>query len=253
MADSSRFVELYGPSPTDPIPTGVRIGPAIYLPAILGEDLGSRQLAEGYEGQLRLALDNARTLLERAGAGLDNVGHVTIFMRDMDGHAVVNRVWPEYFPDPADRPPHIYVPAPLPDRVMVQLRVVALPGERRRVLVIPGLSHQDPMSMGVRIGNLVFSSRLFATEPHTQRRGSTPEEQTEIVFGNVRALLEQAGASPANLDQVTVYAPDRSCAPLVEASLDQLLSGSETRPRVDHLEVNLPGGGIRLTITATVR
>ena len=104
--------------------------------------------------------------------------------------------------------------------------------------------------MGVRIGGLVFSSRLFATEPHTQRRGSTPEEQTEIVFGNIRALLEQAGAPPASLEQVTVFAPDRSCAPLVESALDQLLGGGK-RPQVDFLEVNLPGGGIRLTITAS--
>jgi 2-iminobutanoate/2-iminopropanoate deaminase len=249
---ASPVVELYPESGLTPLPNGIDIDGALYFPAIQGVDPATGRLADGYEGQLRQALTNLKAAVDCAGASFDNVGHVTVFMRDMDGHPVLNKVWPDFFPNPDDRPPHKYVPAPLPDGVMVQIQSFALRGQRRDVLVIPGLAHQDPMSMGGRMANLVFSSRLFSTAPHTQERGSTPERQAEIVADNIKALLAQAGATTANLTPVTVFAPDPALFTVAESAFDHLLEADRDRVRLNLLEVNLPGGGIRMEIMAAL-
>jgi 2-iminobutanoate/2-iminopropanoate deaminase len=250
MAAREPVVELYDGLIGTRAPGGVEIGDTVYIPGVLGADPESGRLVEGYEGQLRQAFANLRALLEQADLSLDNVGHVTVFLRDMDGHAVLNRVWPEVFPDPADRPPHKYVPAPMPDGVMIQVQAFAVRGQRRTVLEIPGLSHQDPMSMGGVIHGQLYSSRLFATMPHTGERGQTPQRQAEIVCANVRTLLEQAGLTTADLTAVTAFVPDASLFPVVELAFDELLRANRQATRLNLLEVSLPGGGIRLEIMA---
>lgn len=249
---ASPVVELYPESGLTPLPNGVNIDGVLYFPAIQGVDPATGRLPDGYEGQLRQALTNLRTAVEHAGASFDNVGHVTVFLRDMDGHPVLNKVWPDFFSEPDDRPPHKYVPAPLPDGVMVQFQAFAVRGQRRIVLVIPGLAHQDPMSMGGRMANLVFSSRLFATVPHTGERGTTPERQAEIVADNIKALLAQAGATTVNLTAVTAFVPESGLFPVVESAFDNLLQADRERVRLNLLEVNLPGGGVRMEIMAAL-
>ena len=63
-----------------------------------------------------------------------------------------------------------------------------------------------PLSAAVRAGDFVFVSGQLALKPGDKElSGGTIEEQTEQVFANLRAILEEAGTSLDNLVKTTVF------------------------------------------------
>ena len=66
-----------------------------------------------------------------------------------------------------------------------------------------------PYSQAIRAGDLVFVSGQLALEPGSHEIvGETIEEQTELVFRNLRAILEEAGSSLGRIVKTTVYLTD---------------------------------------------
>ena len=66
-----------------------------------------------------------------------------------------------------------------------------------------------PYSQAIRAGDLVFVSGQLALRPgHTEFAGDTIEEQTEQVFANLRAILEEAGSGLDRLVKTTVFLVD---------------------------------------------
>lgn len=63
-----------------------------------------------------------------------------------------------------------------------------------------------PYSQAIKAGGFVFVSGQLALEPgHTEMRGDTIGEQTEQVFANLRAILEEAGSDLDRLVKTTVF------------------------------------------------
>jgi 2-iminobutanoate/2-iminopropanoate deaminase len=63
-----------------------------------------------------------------------------------------------------------------------------------------------PYSQAIRVGDLVFVSGQLALRPGDKDlSGGTIEEQTEQVLANLRAILEEAGSSLAQLVKTTVF------------------------------------------------
>ena len=63
-----------------------------------------------------------------------------------------------------------------------------------------------PYSQAIRAGDLVFVSGQLALKPGDKAlTGGTIEEQTEQVFANLRAILEEAGSSLDRLVKTTVF------------------------------------------------
>jgi 2-iminobutanoate/2-iminopropanoate deaminase len=66
-----------------------------------------------------------------------------------------------------------------------------------------------PYSQAIRAGGLVFVSGQLALRPGAHEiTGETIEEQTEQVFVNLRAILEEAGSGLDRLVKTTVYLAD---------------------------------------------
>jgi 2-iminobutanoate/2-iminopropanoate deaminase len=66
-----------------------------------------------------------------------------------------------------------------------------------------------PYSQGIRVGNLVFTAGQIALDPGTQQvvaPGIT--EQTTQVLENLKAILEAAGSSLAQVVKATVFLKD---------------------------------------------
>ena len=72
-------------------------------------------------------------------------------------------------------------------------------------LEIPGYTHTNPVPLGCKIGNILYSSSIFGIDPATGKRAPTGEEQVVHSFNNLRALLHEAGGSPRNVIFLTVY------------------------------------------------
>jgi 2-iminobutanoate/2-iminopropanoate deaminase len=63
-----------------------------------------------------------------------------------------------------------------------------------------------PYSQAIKAGGFVFVSGQLALEPgHTELRGGSIQEQTELIFSNLRAILEEAGTSLDRLVKTTVF------------------------------------------------
>ncbi|MFL5920510.1 MAG: RidA family protein [Gaiellaceae bacterium] len=68
-----------------------------------------------------------------------------------------------------------------------------------------------PYSQAIRVDGLVFVSGQLALRPdHAEIVGDSIAEQTEQVFANLRAILEEAGSSLDRLVKTTVYLADLS-------------------------------------------
>ena len=66
-----------------------------------------------------------------------------------------------------------------------------------------------PYSQAIRCGDLVFVSGQLALRPgHSEFAGDTIEEQTEQIFANLRAILEEAGSGLERLVKTTVFLVD---------------------------------------------
>jgi 2-iminobutanoate/2-iminopropanoate deaminase len=66
-----------------------------------------------------------------------------------------------------------------------------------------------PYSQGVRVGNLIFTAGQIPLDPATQQVvASGIAEQTTRVLENLKAILEEAGTSLANVIKTTVFLKD---------------------------------------------
>jgi 2-iminobutanoate/2-iminopropanoate deaminase len=79
---------------------------------------------------------------------------------------------------------------------------------KRQSLEIPGVRHGAPIPMGARIGNLLFSSGVMGKDPATDALPDDPARQAELMFQNVRTLLELAGGDLGDVARFTVYLKD---------------------------------------------
>ncbi|MEX0785223.1 MAG: RidA family protein [Dehalococcoidia bacterium] len=85
-----------------PFSDAVRTGNLLFLSGQVGVRDG--KLVDGIEEQTRATLDNIKAVLECAGATLEDVVKVTVFITDMALWPKMNEVYAQYFPnDPPAR------------------------------------------------------------------------------------------------------------------------------------------------------
>ncbi len=109
-----------------PVPTVTQIGDMFFSSAIGGMDLQTGEFSDDPETQIANAFANMRAALRAAGAGLEDVGKVTLFLRDRSMRDVVNRYWLEAFPDEHSRPVRHAAGAPGAAEMVIQLEFIAV-------------------------------------------------------------------------------------------------------------------------------
>lgn len=113
---------------------------------------------------------------------------------------------------------------------------------KRQVLEIPGISHAAPIPMAVKMGNLLFSSAIMGEDPETHSLPPEPERQAELVFSNIRTLLDKAGGTPDNIARMTIFLKDLSYRDLVNEQWLKMFPNEDDRPARHALQVDLPRG-----------
>ena len=109
-----------------PVPTVTRMGDLYFSAAISGMDLETGKFSEDAETQIAHAFKNMRLSLEAAGAGLEDVGKVTVLLRDRSQRDILNRYWLDAFPDENSRPVRHAHGAPAAEEMAVQLEFIAV-------------------------------------------------------------------------------------------------------------------------------
>lgn len=113
---------------------------------------------------------------------------------------------------------------------------------KRQTLEVPGVTHGAPIPMGVRLGSLVFSSGVMGKDPATDSLPADPARQAELMFQNMRTLLEQAGATLGDVAHVTVYVKDNAYREHLNREWLKAFPDVHDRPARHTLTWDLPGG-----------
>ena len=79
----------------------VRVGNTIWVSGQIPLDPATKEIMPGdIEAQVRRVFENLKAIVMAAGARLDDVVKVTIFLTDLAHFALVNKVMAEYFREP---------------------------------------------------------------------------------------------------------------------------------------------------------
>lgn len=110
-----------------PIPAASRVGDLVATGGIHGMNAETGTLPDEVEAQVRNMFSNLQRILEAAGAGLDGVVRMTVFVKDKSLRDQVNDVWTEVFPDEGSRPArHTVQNENLPGNMLVQCDALAV-------------------------------------------------------------------------------------------------------------------------------
>ncbi len=79
----------------------VRIGDVVYLSGQIPLDPATMELVDGgMETQIRRVFDNLKAVAAAAGASLDEIAKLNVFLTDLSHFPLVNQVMAEYFSEP---------------------------------------------------------------------------------------------------------------------------------------------------------
>jgi 2-iminobutanoate/2-iminopropanoate deaminase len=91
------------PQPAGPYAQAVRAGDLLFVSAQLPFDpVTGTLIRAGIRGQTKRVMENIKAVVEAAGAKMDQVVRVTIFLKDLNDFTQVNEVYVEFFP--GDKP-----------------------------------------------------------------------------------------------------------------------------------------------------
>jgi 2-aminomuconate deaminase len=127
------------PTPVGAYPHARRVGDLLFLSGIgprdpaTNEIAGNEYFADGrvrkydIEAQTRAVFANVRAVLEASGARWEDLADVTVYLTDMArDFAAYNRIWAEFFPDPASAPCRTTLGIDaLPTPIAIELKCVA--------------------------------------------------------------------------------------------------------------------------------
>ncbi|MGN6521353.1 MAG: RidA family protein [Dokdonella sp.] len=127
------------PAPVGAYPHARRVGDLLFLSGVGPRTPGSnvipgnvhdadgKLLAYDIEAQCRQVFANVRAVLEASGARWEDLVDVTVFLTDMArDFAAYNRVYAEYFPDPATAPCRTTLGiTALPTPIAIELKCIA--------------------------------------------------------------------------------------------------------------------------------
>ena len=95
-----RGIEAFGKkNPNLPFHPAVRAGDFIFVSGQVAKDENGDMCAGNIEEQCRWTVESIRRALADAGAGLEHVVKVTVYLEDARDFGRYNRVFAEYFPD----------------------------------------------------------------------------------------------------------------------------------------------------------
>lgn len=102
----------------------VRAGDCVYLSGQIPLDPASGKIVDGGIAEhVRQVFENLKALAEEAGASLDDVVKLTVYLTSMDNFAVVNEIMATYFSEPYPARAAVGV-AELPKGVAVEMDAV---------------------------------------------------------------------------------------------------------------------------------
>lgn len=127
------------PEPVGPYPHARRIGNLLFLSGVGPRKKGTKEipgvsldkngkvLSYDIEAQCHSVFENVKVILEASGSSWEKLVDVTVYLTNMEhDFPIYNRIYREYFPDPATQPCRTTVGVvALPTTIAIELKCIA--------------------------------------------------------------------------------------------------------------------------------
>jgi len=111
----------------------------------------------------------------------------------------------------------------------------------RRSISVDGLHHGgQPIPSASLVRGVLVSGGIAGLDPETGHVPDDLERQTEVIFENIRRVLEAAGGSTEEIVRVTFYARDRSSRDAINRHWLEMFPDPDSRPARHTLTYDLP-------------
>ncbi len=111
------------PAALGPYSQAIRSGGLLFCSGQIPADPATGNIPEGAQAQAEQALTNLKSLIEAAGASIDNVVKTLVFIKDMNEFAAINDIYAKYFTEPFPARTCIEV-ARLPKDVLFEIEAI---------------------------------------------------------------------------------------------------------------------------------
>jgi 2-iminobutanoate/2-iminopropanoate deaminase len=119
------IVTTRAPGAVGPYSQGIKSGNFIFLSGQIGLVPATSKLIDGgVEAQTKQIFKNIKAVLNEAGADLQNIVKVTVFLKDMDDFKKVNEIYAQHFEKPYPARSAVAVKE-LPLSVDIEIEVIA--------------------------------------------------------------------------------------------------------------------------------
>ena len=112
------------PAAIGPYSQAIRYNGLVFLSGQLGLDPKTGELKEGIAAQTQQSLDNIGAILASLGLTYEHVLKTTVFVKDLDDFALVNKIYGEVFSENAPARSCVEV-SRLPKRALVEIECIA--------------------------------------------------------------------------------------------------------------------------------
>ena len=119
-------IEIPGLSHQAPIPNGARVGNIVFSSAISGRDPKTNKLSKEPERQAEILFRNIRTFMEKAGGTIEDIGHMTVYLKEESYREAINKEWVKMFSDEHNRPARHAIKIELRGEVLFQVEIIAV-------------------------------------------------------------------------------------------------------------------------------
>jgi 2-iminobutanoate/2-iminopropanoate deaminase len=113
---------------------------------------------------------------------------------------------------------------------------------RRQVIDLPGMGHRAPISLGVRIDNMVYTSGISGRDADNDSMPEDAAGQAEMMFKNVKSVIELAGGTVDDIIYMPIRMKDRDDRKFVDPYWLAMFPDVNDRPARHAEELNLGGG-----------
>ncbi len=111
------------PAAIGPYSQAIRSGDLLFCSGQIPVDPATGNIPEGVQAQAEQALTNLKSLIEAAGASIDNVVKTLVFIKDMNDFATINGIYAKYFTEPFPARSCVEV-ARLPKDVLLEVEAI---------------------------------------------------------------------------------------------------------------------------------
>ena len=113
---------------------------------------------------------------------------------------------------------------------------------RRQVIDLSGMGHRAPISLGVRIDNVLYTSGISGRDTEKDEMPEDATGQAKCMFHNIRLMMEAAGGSTDDIIYMQLRLKNRALREFVDPEWLAMFPDPEDRPARNAEATELGGG-----------